>query len=197
MERRRLGGAFLPLLPRGFLAYPRASMNEREFLSDPEAAIASEAEIPSQWVGRAWREHEEFRENVVYYLAQSISGDGTFNSASAWMRLLPQALTAEEAAHLYAEVLEQSHRLELEWRPAFIRAFPAAEELLPDPVDVPILAATLEQQIGAGYEEGFEDTVRRLAALPGGTNELQSLIALAEEMKRTAMASTLRQAAKS
>jgi hypothetical protein len=172
-------------------------MNEREFLSDPEAAIASGAEIPSQWVGSAWREHEEFRDNVVYYLAQSISADGTFSSASAWMKVLPQALTAEEAASLYVHILEQSHRLELDWRPEFIRAFPGAERLLPDPVDVPILAATLEQQIGAGYEEGFEDTARRLAALPGGTNELQSLIALAEQMKRTAMANTLRDAAKS
>jgi hypothetical protein len=171
-------------------------MTEKEFLADPESALASGAEIAPQWIGRAWREHEEFRDNVVYYVAQSVANTGTFESVAAWMKLLPQALTADEAANLYVEILEQSHRLELEWRPAFIRAFPGAEQLLPDPVDVPILAATLEQQIGAGYEEGFEDTVRRLAALPGGTSELSSLIALADEMKRPAMASTLRQAAK-
>jgi hypothetical protein len=172
-------------------------MTEKEFLNDPEAAIAAGADIPAQWVGRAWREHEEFRDNVTYYLAQSVASSGRFDSASAWMKVLPQALTAEEAAGLYVEILEQSHRLELEWRPAFTRAFPGVERLLPDPVDVPILAATLEQQIGAGYEEGFEDTVRRLAALPGGTSELPGLIALAEEMKRTAMANALRDAAKS
>ena len=38
---------------------------------------------------------------------------------------------------------------------------------------------------------------RMLAALPGGASELQGLIALAEQMNRKAMASTLRQAAKS
>lgn len=172
-------------------------MNEKDFLSDPEAALAAGTEVPAQWVRRAWREHEEFRDNVIYYLAESVSTTGTFDPASAWMSVLPQALTAEEAASLYVDILEQSHRLELDWRPAFIRAFPGVERLLPDPVDVPILAATLEQQIGAGYEEGFEDTVRRLAALPGGTSELQSLVGLAEEMNRTSMANTLREAVKS
>lgn len=175
------------------------SITEREFLMDPEAAIAGGEEVPADWVRKAWEQHETFREDVAYYLAKSVSTSGNFDGASVWLKTLPAAISAEDAVTLYEEILEQSHRLELEWRPAFVKAFPDAASLLPQPLDAAILVATLEQQIRMGYEEDFDATVDQVLSLPGGMPALQrpnedgeTLMQLAERLKHDNLAAILR-----
>ena len=145
-------------------------------------------------IASEWRANEEFREDVIYQLAKSVSITGTFDDVADWMKILPAALTADEAAILYWEILEQSHRLERDWRDAFVSAFPGAASLLPPPLDGEILVATAEQMIIAGYQEEFEEVVRQIAALPEGRAALKELLALAEANERAEMADTLRRA---
>jgi hypothetical protein len=177
------------------------TISQKQFFSNPEAAILAGSEVPAEWIQRAWEQHERFREDVVYYLARSVSKTGTFNLAdAAWLKVLPDVLSAEDAAALYLDILEQSQRLEYEWRPAFLAAFPAAAPLLPEPADVAILRATLEQQIESGFGAGFEELVQSLTSLPGGQSALtqpndagETLLATAERLGRETMASILRE----
>jgi hypothetical protein len=174
------------------------------FLSDPEGSIRAGEEVPASLVRKAWHEHESFREDVAYALAASVSANGAFGSEDdVLLRVLGATLEPEEAADLYGEILEQSLRLELEWRPAFLSYFPASAALLPPTQDAAILRATLEQQILAGHEEGFADVVESLLALPDGraalreeTDSGETLHAFAQRLGRDRLAAVLRDAAR-
>ena len=174
---------------------------ETDFLASPEAVLAHGTEVPPAWVARAWREHPTFRSDVTYYLARSVSKVGSFNLAGeVWLRILPEALSGEEAAALYSDIATESQRLEFEWRSEFVAAFPSSEALLPEPRDHEILRETVEDQIVTGNGMGFEMTVQTLASLPGGMRTLQepnaqgaTLLEMAERMGRTVMAEILRE----
>lgn len=177
-------------------------VSESDFLANPEAALAKGERVPIPWMRRAWKEHPTFREDVTYYLARSVSKVGTFElAAEVWLEVLPHALSGDEAAALYADILEQSQRLEFEWRPAFVAAFPSSEPLLPDSRDREILRATLEQQILTGYGVGFEMLVESLLLLPEGASTLrqpnekgETLLGMAQRLDRAVMVAILNEA---
>lgn len=71
---------------------------------------------------------------LKHALARSVSKNGDFFLAQSELASLAGRLGDAEVVSLYEFIRDTSMRLELEWRPEFVAAFPLQRGMLPAPL---------------------------------------------------------------
>lgn len=112
------------------LSEPGITITREEFLIDP-IRLMWQHDVQLEWIMEAYRTNKEFRNNVWYGLSRSVTKRGNFSLAGGWLQIFSSILEEDEVTTLYEAIRQGSQRLELEWRPEFVEAFPHCRDVLP------------------------------------------------------------------
>jgi hypothetical protein len=126
---------------------PRPIVTRDDFLADPSRHYAGEADIPPEWVRAAWDADTAFRQNVTYGLSREASKNGDLALAAGELAYLATALRDDQAVALYLAVRHHSPHREIEFRPAFARAFAVRMAVFPPPLTKREIVAALGEEL--------------------------------------------------
>ena len=114
---------------------PPRVVTREEFFSRPSYwYYLGGAPIPDEWIGSAWEQVQEFRENVTYEFAREASKVGDISGLEPSLCSLARVLPLHRMVEVYERVRARSPHREPEFRPTFERVFGEQMSTFPIPL---------------------------------------------------------------